>query len=767
MKKIILLLSILVIAGFVFEPSVSALECKDLNIKVENNLISIHVKEQPLSCVLEQVALLTNVSIKAWRDIDEPVTLDLNRVSLTRFFQEIGDGNALVYEFFPEKNQYRLIRAEVVKSSLSKLSNGRNAGAGITTLPSPDNKIANTPAGQSSSHIGLNNKKREGSDIPANREQRPMVKPGELLVRFKEHVKQEQREELHAFLGSTVVRKIDSLNLERLKLDPELTLESAAKMYLASDLVRSAEPHALRTPYGSTPNDPMFSEQWGLTVVSAPAAWTLTRGGDDVVVAVIDSGVDYNHEDLKENIWINKAEAEGTPGVDDDNNGYVDDIFGWDFGDQDSTPLDLMAHGTHVAGIIGAVTDNGIGISGVCPKIKIMVLKVSMDGVEEFENFNVLEAVEYAKNQGADIINCSFGGDESQTEEFSTYKSFLDENKGLMICAAGNYSSDNDLTPTYPACYDLPGIISVAASSEISPGNYGMADFSNYGSESVDVMAPGENILSTVPKTLVTENDTYFTIGTLPEKYPAHELSSSGTTDEQGLKAKLVDCGYGHPDEIDSSVENSIALIQRRGPYPEAYDFSQKMANVQDRGAVGAIIYNSEPGDFQGGLGSSGNWIPAITVSKEIGLSLQSQIPTNVTLFNLVVSVEEVFYQAVDGTSMSAPFVTGLAALLRSKLPEADSLKLKQLILDGVDPIDSLDGKVLTKGQVNCFKTLAQLGLPGDINKDYWVDLEDAILGLKILSGNPSDGVNADVLHWDVDKDNKLGSPDIIRALQQ
>jgi subtilisin family serine protease len=536
------------------------------------------------------------------------------------------------------------------------------------------------------------------------------------------------------------------------------------EMYQATGLVISAQGHGLRTPHGYLPNDPEFPRQWGLTAIKAPDAWERSQGSQEVVIAVIDTGVDVFHLDLKENIWINQAEAEGLDGIDDDNNGYIDDIYGWDFADNDNQPFDVDGHGTHIAGIIGAVTDNSIGIAGVCPRVKIMVLKVQGDQSNDMVTIDIVEAIEYAKSQGVQIINCSFGGDLFQAEEYSAFERFQNANNGLMICSAGNDATNTDIYPLYPAGYDLPGIISVAASTEKLPNEYSLADFSNFGSASVDVMAPGDDILSTLVETIMTQ--AYLKIEPGLAMYPALGLSYAATTDDKGITKSLVDCGYGYPDEITGSVDNNIALIKRGNRDGNDFYFYQKIANTQQAGAVGAIIHNNEPGNFAGTLVTPNDWITTVSVSQETGILLKTQIPTSVSLVNQVVNSTEL-YGKLSGTSMAAGFVSGAAGLLRALSPKEDFFRLKEILLNTVDFIDSTDGKILAKGQINVFKALIELPRPGDVNKDYNLTIEDTILGLKILSGKSSDAIFQDIPYWDINNDNRLGFPESIYLLQQ
>jgi len=219
-------------------------------------------------------------------------------------------------------------------------------------------------------------------------------------------------------------------------------------------------------------------------------AWRITKGSPSVVIGVLDTGIDYKHKDLRENIYVNKSEKANNK-KDDDNNGYVDDVNGWDFGNDDNSVFDdpnVDEHGTHVAGIIAAESSNGVGISGVAPNVKILPLKfINFDGGYVSD---AIEGIEYAKKMGVTIINCSWG----LYEDNEALKDAMKTANILFVCSAGNDMSDVSELPNYPACYDLPNIISVAAVN-----NQGdLSFFSNYGKR-IDVAAPGESIISTFP----------------------------------------------------------------------------------------------------------------------------------------------------------------------------------------------------------------------------------------------------------------------------
>src|SRR5262245_27818086 len=274
--------------------------------------------------------------------------------------------------------------------------------------------------------------------------------------------------------------------------------------------VRFAEPDAVYR-VDTLPNDPSFGQLWGLNNtgqsvktaigtadadIDAPEAWATTTGSSAVVVAVIDSGVDTNHPDLAANIWTNPGESCpgcATDGIDNDGNGYVDDIHGWDFVNNDNNPFDDNGHGTHVAGTIGAVGSNGVGVTGVDWDVQIMPLKfIGANGQGTADD--AVRAILYATRMGAVVSNNSWGGEEfSQALEDAIADA--DAHGSLFVAAAGNSAKNTDTTPDYPSGFDVPNVLTVGATDQ----NDARAWFSNYGARSVDLAAPGTNIYSTWP----------------------------------------------------------------------------------------------------------------------------------------------------------------------------------------------------------------------------------------------------------------------------
>jgi subtilisin family serine protease len=255
------------------------------------------------------------------------------------------------------------------------------------------------------------------------------------------------------------------------------------------------------------PSDIYFSDQWYLQKIQAPVAWQTTTGSADVVVAILDTGFDLDHPDLVQNTWVNPREVPKN-GVDDDLNGFVDDVYGWDFVDQDDTPVPTpfevydegaVSHGTIIAGMIGATTNNEVGIAGISWKVKLMSVRI-LDNMGIGNSLTAKEGIDYAVKNGAKIINLSFTGfdDDPQLEA-----AIQAANKaGVLIVAAVGNTKDGginvDDVPIYPACdgHGSPdnGIIGVASSDEQD----GKSTFSNYGATCTDLSAPGEMILSTV-----------------------------------------------------------------------------------------------------------------------------------------------------------------------------------------------------------------------------------------------------------------------------
>ncbi|HEX2868179.1 MAG TPA: S8 family serine peptidase [Ignavibacteriales bacterium] len=323
----------------------------------------------------------------------------------------------------------------------------------------------------------------------------------ELIIKFKKHqgiTAQSNVSNARASIlksKKAVVKKVFSIGAECWQISTD-NIESLIQELKNNPEVEYVEPNYILSA-SMVPNDPYLGYCWAVNGTSpadigAYKAWNITTGDTSIVVGVLDSGIDYLHEDLKDNIWRNPKETPGN-GIDDDNNGSIDDIYGWNFAQNNNDPMDDYYHGTHVAGIIAAKGINGIGIPGVAWKVKLAAVKF-LDGTGNGTTDQALLAFEYCIKNGIKIANCSWGGP-TYIQALYDVISRANDAGVLVIAAAGNFGTDNDSRPQYPASYDLPNIISVAANDKL--GN--LWSFSNYGKTSVDLSAPGVDIFSSTP----------------------------------------------------------------------------------------------------------------------------------------------------------------------------------------------------------------------------------------------------------------------------
>ena len=307
---------------------------------------------------------------------------------------------------------------------------------------------------------------------------------------------------LHAKAGARLKRAFTLVPVHSVKIPKGRSLKEVAAIYAADPDVAYVEPN-YKVYANAIPNDPQYGNLWGMPRIHAPEAWDKTTGSTNVVVGIIDTGIDRSHPDLAANMWVNPGEAgldagghdKRTNGVDDDGNGYVDDWQGWDFVNKDNDPFDDNSHGSHCAGTIGGVGNNGVGVVGVNWTVKMVGLKFLDAGGGGYSD-DAVDAIQYAatKVNGIRLTSNSWGGGGYS----QALKDAIDAATGagqLFIAAAGNDSSDNDANVSYPSGYNCANIIAVA--SITSAGS--LSGFSNYGATSVDIGAPGSDILSTEP----------------------------------------------------------------------------------------------------------------------------------------------------------------------------------------------------------------------------------------------------------------------------
>lgn len=325
--------------------------------------------------------------------------------------------------------------------------------------------------------------------------------PDEILVRFKPAATASEIRDFMDQLGATRLRRFQTIRTEQHHIT-RASVDDAVSRFQDHPAVELIEPNYI-VHADDVPNDPQFHLLWGLqntgqtggtpgADIGAVAAWDIQTGSPSVVVAVIDTGVDIHHPDLASNIWINPGEIPGNQ-IDDDGNGLVDDVHGYDFFNRDPDPMDDVGHGTHVAGTIAAVGNNALGVTGVAWNARIMPLKfLGSDGSGPVSA--AVDCIDYAVRMGAHIMNNSWGG-----AGFSSTLLLAIQSANAVgipfVAAAGNGGVSLDTFRHYPASYDVPNVIAVASTTHQDA----LSSFSNYGATSVHLAAPGSSIWSTRP----------------------------------------------------------------------------------------------------------------------------------------------------------------------------------------------------------------------------------------------------------------------------
>ncbi len=443
----------------------------------------------------------------------------------------------------------------------------------------------------------INSKVLSGKTNPA-REGRPAYRPGVLLVKFENHGLIADKFFFDAAMAEMGIEKSlvrFSSGIEVVKITGDENVLQAADRLKKDPRIDIAEPD-WRIELLEHPNDPMFAEQWHLhntgqnsgredADIDAPEAWDLASNQlEEIIVAVVDSGVDTKHPDLVANIWNNTPEQEGLDGIDDDQNGFIDDLQGWNFVEKNNDVSDTNNHGTHCAGLIGATGNNEALVTGVAWKSKVKIMPVRIIGSEASHGFvsDAAQAIDYAVKMKAKIINCSWWtkGKKSKTLQEAITSA---QNQGVVVvAAAGDHRLDNDRNnlDVYPAEYENPNVISVAATDNLDRP----ASFTNWGTASVDIAAPGVDILSTSSRKKPSDPPTAIKSGTsasssivagaiatlLQQQPDLVAETGSSAYDYQGLRDTLflsVDSIPGLQKKIQSAGRINLhrALMLARG----------------------------------------------------------------------------------------------------------------------------------------------------------------------------------------------------------
>ncbi len=576
---------------------------------------------------------------------------------------------------------------------------------------------------------------------------------GKIAVKFRAQTNSARIHELNSSVGAKVRKRYRFSDACILELPPGLSVMQALKIYRADPRVEYAEPLFYRYFYGTKrspqanflPNDPRFPQQWyhhntgqqgsgtfmdpriaGLpgADINSISAWDILTTSSGAVIAYIDSGFDYTNPELIDSLWVNTNEIPDNE-IDDDQNGYVDDVIGWDFvGDwlgpggtslnPDNDPLDQDGHGSFGIGCVAAQGNNLVGIAGVSWRGNIMALKVS-DNEATIADEAIFEAYDYAIANGAAIINTSFGGPDYLQTEYDLLSAANDAGI-LVVSAAGNDAQNSDRIPAYPANYDLPNIIAIAATARDDT----LASFSNFGRTSVDIGAPGQGILSTL---LNYDPNPQYSQNTVDFAQPRYDDDGNGIAEYGFLagtsfSAPLVSaCAALVKTQFPelSHLEIKDRILRAANPVPDLRPSSVvtgSRLNVGQAVSSALFIQRTEPS--------------AITVGQQqVALDLfgvNFQPGADVTISGSGVTLDEP-PRFVDPTNFElilsvAPWAERSLRTITMTNPDDSSATREECLYIRPEPVELLDIAMLRIPDFNPLGVRRSLELPVDLHID-------------------------------------------------